>query len=308
MTDDSCSVRLDSPFGLIAGSGRFPLEVARNARAQGVEVIAVAHKGETDPIIESLASHCTWVRVGELGKLLRAFSKKGVKQAAFAGAISRPKLFAGVKLDWQGLALIARARSVKDDAILRAVAEELERLGIKVVPGSMLLKESQPPAGLLTRRDFSPDEWRDALVGWDAAKTLGEADIGQTVVALEGVVVAVEAVEGTDATIKRAGELSRRAGKAGRPGVFSRGRRGLVVVKVCKPGQDQRIDLPTIGEKTLYVMQEAGAAALLLEAGKSIIIDPLTVVKKANQAGIAIRLAESRAEVVSAGKKTLAVG
>lgn len=269
-------IELQSPIGLIAGNGTFPIEFARQAQKRGLEVVAVAHTGETNPELARLVSRCVWVKVGELGKVLDTLSAAAVKQVAFAGGISRVNLFGGVKLDLRGVALISRIGSVKDDAILRAVAGELEKLGMQVISAGVLLDQITLSAGCLTRRQLSSAEADEARIGWHACRAIGGIDVGQTVVVAQGVVVAVEAVEGTDAAIRRGGEL---AGK------------GCVVVKLCKPGQDARIDLPTIGVQTIETMSKAGATAIVLEAKKSVVLDPDAVAREANKAGIVVQLA-----------------
>jgi DUF1009 family protein len=266
---------LQSPIGLIAGNGSYPIECARHAKSRGLDVVAVAHIGETSKELESFTTHCCWVKVGELGKIIDTFVSRGVRQVAFAGGITRVKLFGGVKLDARALGLIARVGSVKDDAILRGVASELERSGLTVISASALLQGATLGVGCLTKRRLRESERQDALIGWEAAKIVGSIDIGQTVVVNQGVVVAVEAVEGTDAAIRRAGTLS---GK------------GATVVKRCKPGQDVRIDLPTIGRGTIESMVAAGASALVLEAHRSVVLEPDIVAGLANKADICIEL------------------
>lgn len=263
---------LHSPVGLIAGNGSFPLEFAKNAKEQGLDVVAVAHIGETDPVLEKLVSKCLWIKVGQLGKTIRFLKKGKVKQVAFVGGIKRVNLFGGVKLDLRGTLLLTRLRSVKDDALLRGVAGEIESSGIEVISANSLLKESVPKMGVLTKRALSDKERKDADIGWEAAKGLGALDIGQTVIVSEGVVVAVEAIEGTDATILRAGNLS----KSG------------VVVKVPKPQQDLRMDVPAVGVTTIDNMKAAGLTALVLESGKAWLNDPQEIVAAADSAGIAI--------------------
>ena len=276
---------LSSPIGLVAGNGNFPLEFVEHARARGLEVVVVAHTGETDPRIEELAAHCCWIRVGQIGRLLRTFIKNRVKQAAFVGGIRRTRLFSGVRLDFKALSILARVGSVRDDRILRGVAEELERNGIEVFGASLLLEKSVPARGLLTRRGLTPAERQDARVGWEAAKAVGALDIGQTVVVYQGAVVAVEAIEGTDAAVLRAGQLGGTAGKVlGREGRAA----GLVVVKLVKPHQDVRFDLPAAGPGTIETMQQAGATALVLEAGRAVMLKPQETIAAANEAGIAV--------------------
>ena len=274
-------LELASPLGLIAGNGVFPLEFAESARRRGLSVIAVAHKGETDERLEGMVDACTWLRVGEIGKLLDTLKKSGVRQAAFAGGIRKVKLLGGFKPDLRAVALIARTGSVQDDVILREVAREIERSGIAIFSPSVLLEKSVPSAGALTLRTLSSEERADARCGWEAAKGIGALDIGQTVVVHQGIVLAVEAVEGTDAAILRAGELAETASrrKIGK---------GCVIVKLAKPQQDLRFDLPAVGVQTLDMMERAGATALVLEAGKALILDVEEFIRRANQQKLAV--------------------
>lgn len=283
---------LKSPIGLIAGNGDFPLAVAKNAVERGLEVIAVAHHGETSASLEDLVSSCNWIRVGQLGKIIAILKKAGVKQATFAGGIKRINFFGGARLDMKAISLISRLRSIRDDALLRGIAGELEKSGIAVFSASELLEESCPAAGLLTRRALSPAEKADALLGWDAAKGIGELDIGQLVVAYKGVIVAVETIEGTDMTLARAGEIARTAGKLN-PGS------GPVVVKLAKPQQDLRLDVPAIGPQTIEVMKAAGLTALVIEAEKCVLLRPQEVITAASAAGIAIQVCDSKAMLQS---------
>jgi len=273
MTTDAASLGLTSPIGLVAGNGVFPIQFAERARELGLEVIVVAHKGETDPSIERFASKCVWIKVGQLGKLIKTFTKSGVKQATFAGGIKRINIFKGVRLDLKAVALIARLGSVKDDIILRGIASELERIGIAVIGAHILLDKAVPSAGVLTRRDLTQDELKNVIIGWEAATLIGRLDIGQTVVVNGGVVTAVEAVEGTDEAIRRAGHLSGR---------------GSVVVKLAKPQQDLRLDLPAVGPETIETMKRAGSSALVIQSGRAIFLDPQEIITRANGAGIAI--------------------
>jgi DUF1009 family protein len=276
-------VNLSSPLGLIAGNGTLPLEVLRAARKAQIETVVVAHKGETSPEVESFADHVQWINVGQLGKLLRTLTSYHVKNAIFAGGISRIKVFGGVSPDLKALALIARLGSMKDDVLLRGIAQELEQLGISVLGVQAILQESIPHAGCLTSRDLSNEEIRDARVGFEAARAIGTLDIGQSVVAYDGVITAVEAVEGTDATLKRAGELVHK--------------KGGVLVKLCKVHQDNRLDLPSIGVNTITTMKAAGLTAIVLEAQRSLIIDPARVVAEANRERIALRVVTDVSEL-----------
>lgn len=275
-----------TPLGLIAGNGSFPDEFLRNARRYEVPVVAVAHNGETEAHIADLTKACLWVRVGQLGRIIRFFKKHGVTHLVFVGGITRVRLFGsrGVRPDWRALQVLARTMSVRDDALLRAIAGEIEQAGIKVIDSTVLLRESVARAGCLTRRDLTEREEKDARVGWEVAEIIGGADIGQTIVIKDGLVVAVEAVEGTDQTIRRAGEL---AGQ------------GCVVVKLPKPQQDLRFDLPAVGQGTISSMQAAGASALVLKESGAIIHAPGEFVRLAEEARIAVRVYESGVSAVS---------
>jgi len=275
---------LSSPLGLIAGNGGFPLEFAANAKRRGIDLVVLAHHGETDPKIEDLARRCVWIHAGQVGRIVRVLRREGVRQAAMVGGLRRTRLFFGLRPDLKGLALIAKLAGRKDDQVLRAFAAELGRNGIEVVPASCLLERSVPGRGTMTRRPLSEMEARDARLGWEAAKAIGALDIGQTVVVFQGTVIAVEAVEGTDAAIARAGALTGTdCGSA-----ESRRGCGLVVVKVLKPGQDTRFDLPAAGPDTIAAMQRAGATALVLEAGKCVMLNPQETVEAADAGGVAL--------------------
>lgn len=264
-----------SEVGIVAGSGQLPIHLAREARQAGIKVVGVGHKNETSPDFFDLCDSTLTVKIGQLGKIISFFKKHKISKVIFAGGISRPSLLKGnVWPDRRGLGVLLKIGTVKDDVILRGIASEFEREGMRVGSVGEVLKNFLPQAGCLTKRSLSDDEKNDALVGWEAAKIIGQADIGQTVVVSQGMVVAVEAVEGTDAAIKRGGELA-----AGRGGV---------VVKTCKPQQDQRLDLPTVGVQTIKNIKAANLTALVLEAGKSLILEPEQVIREANHCGIAI--------------------
>lgn len=260
-------------IGLIAGNGLFPLEFARAAKAKGMEVIVVAHDGETTPEIEGIADHVLWIKVGQLGKLIKFFKEQGVKDALMAGGIKKTHLFSNLRPDLKGAALLARMIHNKDDQILRAVAQDLEAEGITVRESTLLLDNILAPTGVLTKRKPSKDERIDISFGWQMAKAIGRLDIGQTVIVKNRTVLAVEAVEGTDQAIRRGGSL---------------GKEGAVVVKVCKPQQDLRFDLPATGMQTIETMREVKASCLAVEAGKTIILEREKVISAANKAGIAI--------------------
>jgi DUF1009 family protein len=264
---------LSSPIGLVAGNGRFPIEFAENARARGLSVITVAIKGEADKRIEELSEQCTWISVGQLGKLVKTLRQSGVKQAAFAGGVTRVNFVDGFRIDWLGMRMLSRMRSFNDDSMLRNIIQEIESAGVTVFAASTLLEKSVPQAGFLTKRHFTSSEIDDARIGWVAARAIGDLDIGQSVVVRNKTVIAVEAVEGTDAVIKRAGLV--------------RGRGG-VLIKLAKSIQDLRIDLPAVGVKTIEQMRESNLSALIIEAEKSITLEPQELVEAANNAGISI--------------------
>lgn len=260
-------------IGLIAGNGMFPIEFAKAAKRKGLTVVAVAHEGETMRELEQVADSVFWIKVGQLGRLIKIFKEQGVADALMAGGIKKTRLFGGAMPDLRGAALLARMLYKKDDSILRAVAEELESEGITVHESTLFLDDMLAPAGVLTGRRPTKDEQKDIKFGWYMAKEIGRLDIGQTVVVKGQAVLAVEAIEGTDEAIRRGGVL---------------GNGGAVVVKVCKPHQDLRFDLPAAGIQTIKTMAEVNASCLAVEAGKTIILERDAVVKEADSLGIAI--------------------
>ena len=260
-------------LGIIAGSGTFPVTIARTAREEGYRVVVVAHEGESRPELVSLANEVTWIHVGELNKLISTFKKAGVSEAVMAGGIRKVKLFDGARPDIRAMALLARVGIKRDDDLLRALADELSREGIQIRSATELLSVVLTPEGLLTGRVLSSMEKQDVEFAWSLAKEIGRLDVGQAVVVKDGTVLAVEAIEGTDEAIRRGGTL---------------GGRGSVVVKVCKPQQDIRFDLPTVGPGTISVMAEVGATVLVLEAGRSILLEKDLFLEKAAAAGITV--------------------
>lgn len=267
-----------APLGLIAGNGVFPRLVARGAREAGVEVVAVAHVGETEPELEGEVRSCTWVRVGELGKIIRTLKQAGCERAVMAGGIKKARLFSGFRPDLRGAAFLARMRTLHDDKLLRGIAGELESDGIRVIPSTEYLPRLVPAPGVLSKRSPKAHERSDVDFGVHVAKAVGSFEIGQTVVVKNGLVLAVEAVEGTDAAIRRGGELARG---------------GAIVVKVSKPQQDLRFDVPAIGPETIRLMAEVGATVLAIEAGRTIILEREQVLDAAAKAGIAVVAVEA---------------
>ncbi len=236
-------------------------------------MVAVAHRGETSEDLVALVDELTWVRVGELGKLIRALRRAGVRRAVMAGGIGKPRHLSDIRPDLRGAAFLAKTRSLKDDVLLRGVAAELERDGIKVVESTLFLGRLVPRLGTLSRREPRASEWEDIRFGLQVAKDIGRWDIGQSVVVKRGTVLAVEGIEGTDAAVRRGGEL---------------GRGDVIVVKVSKPNQDLRFDVPAVGPTTIAVMREVGAVALALEAGRTIMLDRDELLAAADAAGIAV--------------------
>ena len=261
------------PLGLIAGNGIFPRLVADGARDAGVRVVAVAHVGETDSGIEPLVDACTWVRVGELGKIIKVFRAAGCRQAVMAGGISKVRLFGGFRPDLRGAAFLAKTRSFHDDRLLRGIADELESDGIEVISSTAFLPNLLPVAGVLGRKKPRARDWEDVRFGREVARTTGAFEIGQTVIVKRGLVLAIEAVEGTDAAIRRGGEL---------------GRGGAVVVKASKPGQDMRLDVPAVGPTTIDLMAEVGAGVLAVEAGRTVLLERERLLEAADAAGIVV--------------------
>ena len=258
--------------GIIAGSGQFPLLFAQKAREKGYEVIVVAHENETSPEIEKYADKTIWVKVGKLGKIIDAFKNEGVTQAAMAGGITKTLLYQ-VRPDIRGIFFLARLKNKKDDTLLRGFAEELEREGIEVVASTVFLKDLCAPKGNLTNTKPTRNQMKDVEFGWDMAKKLGSLDIGQTIIVRNRVVLAVEATEGTDAAILRGGE---------------QGKGNVIVVKICKPNQDLRFDLPSIGVGTIESLIKAKAKVLAIESEKTLIFEKEKVIEMADREKIAV--------------------
>lgn len=260
-------------IGIIAGKSQFPILFARAARAQGYRVVAVAHRGETLSELESEVDEITWIQLGKLGKLIKAFKQAGVSQAVMAGGVTKTRMFADVRPDLKALGLMKKIRHMADDGILRTFADYLSEQGIEVLPSHVLVPELLATEGVYTQRGPSEEEQEDAEVGWSVAADLGRLDIGQCVVVRGRAVVAVEAIEGTDACIKRGGELARER---------------AVVVKRCKPSQDERFDLPSVGAVTVETMSSVKASCLLVEAGRTLFFDQERAIEIAEQNDICI--------------------
>jgi UDP-2,3-diacylglucosamine hydrolase len=246
-------------LGLIAGNGVFPLEVARAARARGIEIVAVAHLNESDRALDSIAGEVTWIKIGELQKIIDVFKNAGLSEAAMAGGISRARLRDSFAPDARAMAMLAGIGRFSDDAVLRGVAREVEAEGIKMIDPVPMIEHWLARAGVGAGPEPTAAQIRDLELAFAVARRLGSYDIGQTVAVRDGMVAAVEAVEGTDAAIRRAAAL---VGA------------GLVVAKAAKPGQDLRFDRPAIGPATIELLAEVGAAVIGVEAGVALILEP----------------------------------
>lgn len=261
------------PIGLIAGSGSFPIRFAESATAAGRKVIAAAHIGETDPAIERIAASVTWVHLGQFGKIVKAFRAAGVREAAMAGGLTKVRIFGGLRPDLLALKYAARVTSWNDDGLLRYIASMFQSEGIEIIDSTRYCPDIFSREGPYTRKRPTEEQWKDVQLGLEVARALGAVDVGQTVCIKGGSVVAVEAVEGTDRCLRRAGEL---AGK------------GVVVVKTAKPQQDMRFDVPAIGPDTMTVCKEIGAAVVAVEAGRTLILDEDETIRRAERHGIAL--------------------
>jgi UDP-2,3-diacylglucosamine hydrolase len=271
-------------IGLIAGNGKFPMLVLDAARARGAEVVVAAIKEETFPEIESHgAAAVYWMSLGELGRLIDTFKREGVRRAIMAGQVKHKQIFSSIRPDWRLAKLLLSLGTRNTDSLLGAVAKVLADEGITLEDSTSFLQPLLAHAGVLTRRTPTEAEQKDIAYGRQVARHLAQFDIGQTVVVAEAACVAVEAMEGTDAAIERAGRIM-----AALEGESSTLRRHLSVVKVAKPNQDMRFDVPVVGVKTIEVMRRAGATCLALDAGKCLLLDGDAVITAADTAGICI--------------------
>ena len=263
-----------STIGLIAGGGRFPLLFAESARKAGHRVVAVAHRNETDPGLAERVDALTWVKLGQIGHILDALKAGGASQTVMLGAITKRRFFQDAMLDATGLRVLARVAIRSDDNLLRAMARFLEEEGMPITDPTPFLQDRLAPEGVLGRHAPTAEELEDARYGMDLARGIGRLDLGQTVVVKDRVALAVEALEGTDACIRRGGELARSG--------------GFVVAKAVKPGQDRRFDLPAVGPDTVEVLKEAGGRVLAVEAGATLVMDLDRMAEKADRAKIVL--------------------
>ncbi len=260
-------------IGIIAGGGQFPFIVADAARKRGLHVTAVAFEGEADKALSDNVDEIEWIKLGQLGRLIKAFRQRNINTALMAGSINKRKMFSNIKPDLKGLAFMSKFAIFHDDSILRALANELHEEGIDIVSSTIYLPELLAPEGCLTKRKPGKDEKRDIEIGWKVAKELGRLDIGQCVVIRNKTILALEAIDGTNATILRGGKI---AGEK------------AVVVKVSKPDQDLRFDVPSVGLETIQSMIDVNARLLAVEAGKTLIFDIKKMVDLADRNKISI--------------------
>jgi len=261
------------PLALIAGNGRFPFLAARGARRAGRRVIALAIREEAAPELAAEVDEIHWLSLGQLGRAIDVMHRSGAREAVMAGQVKHRQIFSGIVPDLKLVALLARLAFQNTDSLIGAVADALGREGITLLPSTAFLGDELAREGPMTRRAPTSDERRDVAYGERVARVLAEMDLGQTAVVKDRAAVALEAMEGTDETIRRAGRI---AGP------------GATVVKVSKPKQDMRFDVPVAGPGTLDAMREAGARVLAVDAARTLLIDREDFLRRADEAGIAV--------------------
>ncbi len=266
-------------WGLIAGNGRFPFLVLEGARQQGIDMAVIAIKEEASPELAASAPRIHWVSLGELSKTIELLHQEGVTQAVMAGQVKHNKIFSSIRPDWKLAKLLFSLTTKNTDALIGGVAKILEEEGIHLVDSTLFLQPLLPAAGVLTKRAPNPQESSDIAYGLGIARKISAMDIGQTIVVSDAACVAVEAMEGTDETIARAARLT--SGRSQE--------KPLVVIKVSKPGQDMRFDVPVIGLSTIEQMNTVGATALAIDAGRTLLFDRTKLIAFADASGIAIQ-------------------
>lgn len=259
-------------IGIIAGGGQFPRLVAQGAREAGLSVVICGFHGHTDPSLADAADAFQLLHLGQLNKLLAYFHKHGVRRLCMAGTINKPRAL-DFRPDWRAARVVFSLRAKGDDSLLRAVVGELEKEQFAMMSAADLVPSLRCPAGTLTRREPTPEAWADIRYAWPVAAAMGRFDIGQCLVARQGMVVAVECLEGTDATLKRGAEL---------------GGKDCVALKIAKPGQDERVDLPSVGLTTIQNMVDGGYAALAVQADKTLFFDRAASLALADKHKLAI--------------------
>jgi DUF1009 family protein len=276
-------------WGLIAGNGRFPFLVLDAARSQGIDMAVIAIREEASPDLEKVAPRLHWVSLGELSRALELLHQEGVNHAVMAGQVKHNKIFSSIRPDWKLAKLLFSLPVKNTNSLIGAVAHVLESEGIQLVDSTAFLKPLVPAAGVLTRRAPDAREAADIAYGLEIARQIAALDLGQTVVVRDRACVAVEAMEGTDETIERAARLA-----AGEP---------IVVVKVSKPRQDMRFDVPVVGPQTVEVMQRCRATALAVDADRALLLDRKRVIEAADAASIAIEALPPDGPSPEKGKK-----
>jgi DUF1009 family protein len=269
-------------IGLIAGNGIFPVLFAHEAKRRGYHVVAVAHRGESLADLENAADSVEWIRVGQIAKLARTLVRSGVKRAVMAGGVDKARSLMRLRPDWRGIRLLSRTLSRGDDALLRALADDLAHDGIEIVPCTTFLENLLCPRGLVVGSLPDARGMTDLRLGVRVLRALGDLDVGQSVVVEDGIVLAVEAIEGTDAVIRRSGAL---------------GRGRSMVVKAPKAGQDMRFDVPAVGPATIEAMTRHGATCLAVEAGKTLLLEIDRTAAMAHEHGITLLGFEGDGEV-----------
>jgi len=260
-------------LGLIAGNGRFPFMVLQGARQSGVDVAVAAIREETDPEIEQVAERLMWVGIGQLGRMIRFFKEEGVEKAIMAGQVKHVQIFSRAIPDARMLKVLLKLPRRNTDSLIGAIASELQSEGIELIDSTYFLQDYLPKSGSLTRRKPDQREQEDIEYGLEIAREIAQLNLGQTIVVRGKACVAIEAMEGTDETIRRAGGLAKRR---------------LTVVKIAKPDQDMRFDVPVVGVPTITAMAEAGATCLCITAGKTLMFDATEMIRVANENKIAI--------------------
>ncbi len=267
------SRELPENLGIIAGNGVYPRLLADAARRAGVEkVIAAAFTGETDPTLEQHVELIEWMRVGQLGRLLKFFRSHGIHRAIMAGQIAPKNLF-DLRPDLKALMLLGRLKERNAESIFAAIGDELAKVEIDLLPATTFLEDSLARSGLIAGSKLSPRQQHDVEFGWNAAKEIARLDIGQTIIIKNGTIVAVEALEGTNETIKRGGTLARE---------------DAVMVKVSKPNQDMRFDVPVIGVETVRIAAESGVRVIAVESGKTLLLERDAVIALANDSNVSV--------------------
>jgi DUF1009 family protein len=279
-------------WGLIAGNGKFPFLVLEGARSQGIEMAVIALREEASPELEGVSQRLHWVSLGELSRTLELLHQEGVTHAVMAGQVQHNKIFSAIRPDWKLAKLLFSLPRKNTDSLIGAVARVLESEGITLVDSTAFLRPLVPDAGVLTRRAPDARESADIAYGRDIALQLAGLDLGQTVVVRDRACVAVEAMEGTDETIERAARIA--------PGGH------LVVIKVAKPRQDMRFDVPVVGLRTVEVMRRSAVTALAIDAGRTLIFERPKVIEAAEAAGIAIEALSSGTASSDAARKPIA--